>query len=180
MDKVKVDRKAFVEKYFCARELQITVAFLAIVVLLAGIFLQVLSSALKEHYGMGVVFVGGVLVIGYLVIVVLIAIFFTHRLIGPFKRIEYEMKMIAGGELTKRIGIRTQDDLHVRNFVAYANKFIDSFEKMSKDYNGLNSAVSTKLGEISAELSKEKFNCVELKAELIALQKKIHTARERW
>jgi len=180
MEKAKVERNAFVEKCFTARGLQITIAFLAIIVLLSGVFLQVVSSALREYYGFGVVFVGALLVIGYAAIVALISIFFTHRLIGPFKRIEYEMKMIAGGEISKRIGIRTQDDLHVRNFVTYANRFIDSFEKMSKDYNELNSSVSIKLGEISAELSKEKFNCAALKAELIALQKQIHTARERW
>lgn len=180
MDKVKVDRKAFIERCFTAKELQITIALLTIVVLLSGVFLQAVSSALREHYGMGAVFVGGVLVIGYVVIVVLSAIFFTHRLIGPFKRIEYEMKLIAGGELSRRIGIRTQDDLHVRNFVAYANKFIASFEKMSKDYNELNSTVSTRLGDISAELSKEKFDCAELREQLIALQKQIHAARERW
>lgn len=180
MDKVNVNRKAFIERCFTARELQITIALLAIVVLLAGIFLQGISSVLREHYGMGVVFVGGLLVIGYVVIVVLIAIFFTHRLIGPFKRIEYEMKLIAGGELSRRIGIRTRDDLHVRNFVLYTNKFIDSFEKMSNDYNELNSAVSTKLGEVSVILSNEKCDCAALKVEIVALQKKIHAARERW
>lgn len=180
MDKVKIDRKAFVEKCFSVKELRVSVALLVMVVLLAGVFLQVFSSVLREYYGMGAVFVGSVLVIGYVGIVALTALFFTHRLIGPFKRVEYEMKLIASGELSRRIGIRTQDDLYIRNFIAYANKFIDSFEKMSKDYNELSSTVSVRLGEISEELSKDKFDCAELKARLIALQKQIHAARERW
>lgn len=179
MDKESVIKKVVLQRCFTSKEIQITLALLTVVALLAGVFLQTVSSLLKEHYGMGAVFAGGFLVLGYAVIVVLIAVFFTHRLVGPFKRIEYEMKLISKGELSRRLSIRSNDDLHVRNFVAYANSFIASFEKTSKDYNALNAIVSARLGEISVELSKEKFDCDRLKAELLALQQQVRDVGSR-
>ncbi|MBI5886048.1 MAG: hypothetical protein HZB85_05640 [Deltaproteobacteria bacterium] len=179
MEKEHVFKKAVLQRCFTAREIQITLALLTVVALLAGICLQTVSSVLREHYGMGAVFVGGFLIIGYALIVLLIAIFFTHRLIGPFKRIEYEMKLISGGELSRRLSIRANDDLHVRNFVAYANRFIASFEQMSKDYGALNGVVSARLGEISTELLKENLDCERLKAELLALRQQVRDAGGR-
>ena len=113
-------------------------------------------------------------------IVVLVAIFFTHRFIGPFKRIEYEMKLVAAGELSRRLSARGNDDLHVRNFVRYVNEFIGSFEKMSADYHKLNAAVSASLAKIRAGLSKEGFDCEKLKAEILTLEKEMQEFKKRW
>jgi len=173
MEKESHLKKTIVQRCFSSREIQVTLALLTVVALLAGVFLQTVSSVIREHYGMGGVFVGAFLIIGYAVIVLLISIFFTHRLVGPFKRIEYEMKLISKGELSRRLSVRSNDDLHVRNFVAYANRFISTFEQMSKDSHAFNAAVSMKLSEISAELSKEKIDCEKLGAELLALQKQV-------
>lgn len=179
MSKGDIAGKTRVQRYFAGREMQVTIALLTVVALLAGIFLQTISSLLTAHYGFSVFFLGFFLIIGYCAIVLLIAVFFTHRFLGPFKRIEHEMRLISGGELSRRLSIRTKDDLHVRNFVNYTNAFIASFEKLSKDYNALNSVVSLKLGEASSELSKEKFDCQKLKTELLSLQKQIHAFKEK-
>lgn len=172
--------RSFKQRYFAARDLQFSVALLVVLALLGGIFLQTLSSALISRYGSSTPLLGIFLIIGYFLIVVLIAVFFTHRLVGPFKRLEYEMKMIAAGELAKRLSIRSQDDLHIRNFVKYTNNFISKFEEMSKEYNRLNSTVVKKMDEINAELSKKDFDCGRLKSEISALQKEIREFREKW
>jgi HAMP domain-containing protein len=166
--------------YFAARELQLTIAVLAVIALLGGILLQSLSSVFIQRYGEATPILGLILIAGYIAIVVLLAVFFTHRLVGPFKRLEYEMKMISSGDISKRLSIRTKDDLHIRNFVGYANEFIASFEALGKEYNSMNSAVIGKLIEITETLSKEGFDSEEVKGELQALQKKIKKFMERW
>jgi signal transduction histidine kinase len=172
--------RPFRQRYFAARDLQFSVALLVVLALLGGIFLQTFSSALISRYGSSTPILGIFLIVGYFLIVVLIAVFFTHRLVGPFKRLEYEMKMISSGELAKRLSIRSQDDLHIRNFVRYTNNFISKFEEMSKEYNRLNSTVVKKMDDINAELSRKDFDCERLKSEISVLQKEIREFRERW
>lgn len=172
--------RKFRQSYFVARELQFSIALLAVLALLGGIFLQTASTALINYYGLTTPALGVFLIIGYIVIVVFLSVFFTHRLVGPFKRIEYEMKLISSGELNRRLTVRTKDDLHVRNFVRYTNDFISRFEEMSHEYNKLNSTVSNKLSEISAEIAREDFNCSNVKEEIKTLQKQIFELREKW
>lgn len=172
--------KKFHQRYFAARDLQFSVALLVVLALLGGIFLQTFSSAIISRYGTSTPLLGVFLIIGYFLIVVLIAVFFTHRLVGPFKRLEYEMKLISTGELSRRLSIRSQDDLHIRNFIRHTNNFISKFEEMSKEYNRLNSTVVKKMEEINSELSKKDFDCSKVRSEIVALQKEIREFRERW
>lgn len=167
-------------RHFVAKELQLTIALLAVIALLGGIVLQTLSSVLVKHYGFSTPFLSVLLIVGYIAIVAFLAVFFAHRFVGPFKRLEYEMKLMTAGELGRRLSIRSNDDLHVKNFVRYLNNFIVNFEEMSKEYNRLNSLVSTKLAEVETELSKDNYDCGKLREELRMLQKKIHEFREKW
>ncbi|MBI1912562.1 MAG: methyl-accepting chemotaxis protein [Deltaproteobacteria bacterium] len=179
-DDVLKPPKPFKQRYFVARELQFSIALLIVLALLGGITLQALSSALIDYFGLNTPILGIFLIFGYVGIIVLLAIFFTHRLVGPFKRLEYEMKLISAGDIAKRLTIRNKDDLHVRNFVKYTNEFISNFEEMSKEYNMLNSTVSKKIDEITQELAKDNFDCKKLSEELIVLQKQVHKFREKW
>ncbi len=174
------DEKDVRQRYFVARELQLSIALLTVLALLGGIFLQSVSKALMSHFNFQTPALGVFLIIGYIIIVVLIAVFFTHRLVGPFKRLEYEMKIIRSGELDKRLSIRSQDDPHVSNFVKYINDFIASFEDMSKGYSKLNSTVSIALDEVLEELSKDECDREKVKKRLEELRKDIHRLRERW
>jgi len=165
---------------FVARELQLSIAVLAVMELLGGALLQTLSSAIVDYYKFGTPVVGLILIAGYIVLVILLSVFFTHRLVGPFKRVEYEMKMITAGDLSRRLSVRGSDDLHVKHFVANVNEFISGFEEMSMEYNRLNSTATGKLDEIVEELTREKFNCEAVKEEIKKLQRQIHEFRERW
>lgn len=168
------------QRYFVARELQITVALLVVLALLGGAFLQSVSRALNEYFGLTTPVLTIFLTIGYIAIVALLAIFFAHRFVGPFKRLEYEMKTVANGALDKRLTVRTRDDLHVRNFVSYVNEFIENFEDMSKDYSKLHSTLSIQMSDIIRKLEKGQYNADEIKETIKTLQKNIHELREKW
>ncbi|MBI5810075.1 MAG: hypothetical protein HZB21_02645 [Deltaproteobacteria bacterium] len=168
------------QKFFEAKELQLSAAVLVVLALIGGILVQSVSTALTSRYGFTTPALGLILVAGYIIIIAVIAVFFTYRFIGPFKRLEYEMKLIAAGEISRKLSIRSKDDLYIRHFVRYVNKFLSQFGDMSREYNALNSEVSTGLNEITKELSKEKFDCGKVKQDIQALQKKIHEMREKW
>ncbi len=172
--------RKFRQNYFVARELQFSIALLVVLALLGGVFLQTVSSSLINYYGLTTPSLGMFLILGYIILVVILSVIFTHRLVGPFKRLEYEMKLVGSGELGRRLTIRSKDDLHVRNFVRYTNDFIGNFEEMSRDYNKLNATITTKLNEISREMSKGDVNCALIQDEIKALNKQIHQLRERW
>lgn len=163
----------FKQRYFSARELQFSIAFLIVIALLGGMLLQSVSSALISYYGMNAAAVGVLLIAGYALIVIVLAVFFTHRLIGPFKRLEYEMKFIAGGDIRRRLTVRGQDDLHVKNFILYTNSFLSCLEEMSKEHRILNEIVSKKILEIDEEFKKDNCDCKKIREELTVLQKQL-------
>ena len=182
MDKpaaVRTDKKLR-QHYFVARELQITVALLVVLALLGGAFLQSVSTALNEYLGFTTPALTVFLTLGYIAIVAILAIFFAHRFVGPFKRLEYEMRIVANGALDKRLTIRTRDDLHVRNFVAYVNEFIENCENMSKDYNKVHSTLSLQMADIIKRMEKGQYNPEEIKEAIKTLHKQMHALREKW
>lgn len=168
------------QRYFCARELQFSIALLIVLALLGGVFLQAISSLLSQYYGVDTPVLGILLIIGYVAIVVLLAVFYTHRLIGPFVRLEYEMKMISQGNLSKRLTLRIKDDLHIKNFVNHVNSFVGRYEEANRDYGQMHAAISKRLEEITKELSKGKeADCSMIDQELRALQAEMRKFREK-
>lgn len=174
------NKKKIRHHYFVAKELQITMAILVVLALVLGVFLQSISTGLNAYFGFTTPALIIFLSIGYIAIVAILAIFFAHRLIGPFKRLEYEMKTITSGGLNKRLSIRTKDDLYVRNFVAYINKFIENFENMSKDYSKLHSTLSVQMADIIKKIEKGQHNPEDIKEAIKTLQIHIHELREKW
>ena len=156
-------------KFYTVKELQLSIAVLAVIALLSGLLLQSLSSVLVSYMEINTVFMAILLVAGYALIVLALALFFSHRLVGPFKRLEYEMKLIKDGDFKRRLSVRSQDDLHVRDFIRHANEFITDFEKMNDEHSKLNLAVADKLEELSVEISKDDFDCEAVKSELYEL-----------
>jgi len=173
-------QKIVPQRYFVTKEIQITIALLVVIALLSGVFLQTISKGLNTYFRFDSSFLGVFLTIGYVAIIAFLAIFFSYRLVGPFKRLEHEMKIIAKGGLDKRLSIRTNDDLLVRNFAGHVNEFINNFEEMSKDYNRLNATIDAGLDELVKILETEEYHSAELKDRIVSLQKHIHVFREKW
>ena len=176
----ETSKKTLSQRYFIAREIQITIAILVVIALLSGIFLQLISKGLSVYMGIESPFIGIFLTVGYIAIIVFLAILFSYRLVGPFKRLEYEMKLIAKGELDRRLSIRGNDDLHVKNFAGYMNEMINDFEEMSKDYNKINAAIDRGFDDLLEMIKSDKHDSVEIKDKIISLQKHIHEFREKW
>jgi len=162
------------QSHFIARELQTSLALLVVVALLGGVFLQSASKLLSSYFTLSTPTISLILVIGYILIIVFLAILFSYRLIGPFKRLEYEMKIISKGEIAKRLSIRTKDDHHIKKFVAYANDFIDDFETMSKNYNNCCGSISNNISEVIKKLEMTSIDPEDLKTRLKAIQCNMH------
>ncbi|MEE8185963.1 MAG: hypothetical protein V3T96_06185 [Thermodesulfobacteriota bacterium] len=167
-------------RHFVSKDLQISIALIIVVSLLGGVFLQSISSALSTYFGLSTTILTILLIIGYIMIIAFLTLLFTHRLVGPFKRLEYEMKTISKGNFSKRLSLRSKDDLHIRCFVTFLNEFIDNFEEMSREYNKISSTITSHLGEIENKLDKVPTDCNEIKNNIKALQRKLHEFRERW
>jgi methyl-accepting chemotaxis protein len=177
-DSLKIARNQ--QRFFASRDIHFSLAFLIVLTLLGGITLLVFSFWLLNEYGLHPLLTGLLLIVGYGAIVLILSLFFAERFVGPFKRLEYEMKIISKGDLERRLSVRGGDDLHVRHFVRYLNGFISEFEDMSKEYNKLSSVVSTKISYIANELSREKADNERIKEEIKMLQKIIQEFREKW
>lgn len=173
-------RKKSRQRYFVARELQFSIALLVVMALLGGLFLQSVAAGMAARFGLKAQAVGLFLTVGYVAIVSFLAVLFSHRLVGPFKRLGYEIRLVKAGELERRLTIRSKDDLYVRNFIEQANELIADFEGMSVAYSNLNSAIALGLGRVIAELSREGFDPEKAVAELKTLQAEIHRHREKW
>lgn len=173
-------RKKTVQHYFAARELQITIALLAVLALLGGAFLQSASAIMSTYLGFTTPVISIFLTIGYITIIAFLSVFFSHRLTGPFKRLEYEIKTISNGALDKRLSIRTKDDLYVRKFVGYANELVEKFENISSDYSNLHSNLSVQIGDIVKKIEKGQYNIEDIKENLKTLQRCLHESREKW
>jgi methyl-accepting chemotaxis protein len=176
----KPRKKLIRQRYFVARELQLSIALLVITALLGGIFLQSVAEALTKHIGLDTKVLGILMLIGYIIVVAFLAMVFSHRLVGPFKRLEFEMKHVKDGDLEKRLTVRTRDDQHVRNFVEHVNDMVSDFEHMNSGYNKLNSTISTGLGRMKEELAGDDVDCDKLRKSLKSLQKEVRRHKEKW
>ncbi len=172
-------KKKIRQRFFVARELQATIAILVVIALLGGSVLQFASKSITDYMGLNAPYLTVILMAGYIAIIVFCALFFTHRLIGPFKRLEYEMKWVANGELDRRLSVRGRDDFHVKSFISEVNSLIDKCEEMSLDYNKINSALTQCIDDITEKLGSEgPSNGV--KVSLEELKERIHKVRESW
>jgi len=168
------------QRHFAARELQVTIALFIVLALLGGIFLQSISSWFSSLVGQSPTVISIFLILGYAVIIIVLALLFSHRLVGPFKRLEYEMQLIARGNLGRRLSVRKKDDLYIRNFIMKVNLMIEELEELSREYNKMSSLVSTQLGAISMKADGELVDCGKFREDIDSLQRKIHEFRERW
>lgn len=87
--------------------------------------IKVFGGTLREHS----IASFAVVMLGYVIVVVFLTTFFTHRFIGPFERLRYEIGMVVAGDYARRLRIRTHDDAYVRAFVEDVNRVIELLEE---------------------------------------------------
>jgi hypothetical protein len=87
--------------------------------------IKIFGGSFEEHSIMAFVFV----MVGYAIVVGLLTAIFTHRFIGPFERLRYELGIILSGDYKRRLSVRRHDDAYVRAFVEDVNKVVELLEE---------------------------------------------------
>lgn len=100
--------------------------------------------------------------IGYVLIVILLTMGFTHRFIGPFQRLKMEIRIVLGGEFKRRLKIRAKDDIYIRSFIEELNFLLDEFEKMNTLKEEFVKAADAGLDELSSEIDSRNMTKEEL------------------
>lgn len=122
-----LDRKIG-QKHFAPREVRFSIAMIILWSLLVTAFFTYIATKLSENVGQSVIsFI--ILIVGYIVIVIVLTMHFSHRFLGPFQRLKTEMRLIMTGDYTRRLNVRKQDDMYIKSFIIEANKMLDVLEK---------------------------------------------------
>lgn len=149
-----MDSKKIRQKFFMARELRLSISLIVIWSLLAGILFTYITKEIgaKTEHGL-LSFIA--VFIGYLIIVIVLALFFTHRFIGPFERLKMEIRLILAGDYQRRFRVRGSDDFYVRSFIIDVNKILDSFEAKCLDKKTFRQNIDSELLHIMSLIEKE-------------------------
>jgi signal transduction histidine kinase len=116
-------------KYFVSKELRLSIAVMLLWALLITGFFTYIVSGLGDKIGSNILlFI--IIMIGYLAIIVLLTHYFSHRVLGPFLRLNTELRLIIAGNYHMRLNVRKNDDLSVRSFVDEVNKILSKHEEM--------------------------------------------------
>lgn len=166
--------KEIKQRFFMAKELRLSISLIVIWSLLAGIIFAYLTKELGARIEHGV-FSFIAVFLGYVIIVVVLALFFTHRFIGPFERLKMEMKLILTGNYHRRLSVRNSDDFYVRSFVLEVNKVLDEFERKSFDKEGFRKSIDSELLHVMALIEKEHVSKDKLREALLSFHGKMES-----
>ena len=170
------------QKFFVAKDLQLSIALLTVIAMLGALLLHSLSSTLMNTYHLKTPAIGIILILGFMGIVIVISFFFTHRFVGPFKRLEREMGITTRNSRFADLSVRGNDDLYIRGFIRTLNGFIsraksnsDEFDELSLDTAGRLSNISERLDalpSIQKELDALKEDLLERRTSILSVEKK--------
>lgn len=162
------------QRFFMAKELRLSIALIVIWSLLAGILFTYLAKELGARLEHGV-FSFIAVFLGYVVIVVVLALFFTHRFIGPFERLKIEMRLILTGNYHRRLNIRKNDDLYIKSFITDVNKILDGLERRCIDKERVRKEIDPKLLNIVSLVEKDDIPRERLREAVLSLHEKIES-----
>lgn len=161
------------QRFFTARELRISLAMIILLSFLSAVvfmyLIKVFGDSLKEHSVMAFVLV----MIGYAILVGVLTAIFTHRFIGPFERLRYEIGVILAGNYDKRLRIRRQDDAYVRAFVEDVNKVVSLLEESDLNSVGIRKDIYMELSSITNKMDIDDPNILKYKEELSRLRERL-------
>ena len=169
-----MDSKKIRQKFFMARELRLSISLIVIWSLLAGILFTYITKEIgaKTEHGL-ISFI--TVFIGYLIIVIVLALFFTHRFIGPFERLKMEIRLILAGDYQRRFCVRGSDDFYIRSFITDLNKILDSSEATCLDKKTFRQNIDSDLLRIMSLIEKEDTTKEKLREALLSFHEKIES-----
>jgi hypothetical protein len=117
------------QRFFSARELRISLMLIILISFMSAVvfmyLIKIFGGSLKEHSILSF----GLIMLGYVAVVGFLTMFFTHRFIGPFERLRYELGMVLAGDYTRRLKIRGHDDAYVKSFIDDVNRILVLLEE---------------------------------------------------
>ncbi|MBI4685598.1 MAG: hypothetical protein HY755_10400 [Nitrospirae bacterium] len=170
----KRNKKTAKQKFFIAKELRLSVSLIVIWSLLAGILFTYLTKELGAKIEHGI-FSFIAVFLGYVIIVIILALFFTHRFIGPFERLKMEMKLILAGNFNRRLCVRTNDDFYIRSFITDVNKILDSFENKCIEKDNFRKNINSELLNIMSLIEKQETPREKLREAVLAFHEKVES-----
>jgi len=117
------------KKYFVSKELRLSIAVMLLWALLITGFFTYIASGLGDKIGSSYMLFAFIM-IGYLAIIVALSVFFSHRILGPFQRLNTELRIIMSGDYHRRLNVRNNDDLSVKSFIDEINNVLNEYEGM--------------------------------------------------
>jgi len=153
----------------------------AIIILWSLLFTMVFSffaGMLGEEIGHGPLFFT-IILAGYVLIIVVLTLIFSHRLIGPFQRLKTEIKLVRTGDYCKRLNIRSNDDIYLRTFVEDVNSILNELEKVQDCRERLAVHIETEMTALASVIEKGDATGEELKTALVSFQEKAKSIIEK-
>jgi hypothetical protein len=117
------------QKYFVPKELRLSIAIIVLWALLISSFFTYIAKEYGGKIGHDTLLFA-IIMAGYIVIVFVLSMLFSHRLLGPFQRLKTDIRLIVSGDYQRRLKIRQNDDIYIRSFLIEVNNLLDDFEKM--------------------------------------------------
>jgi len=161
------------QRFFSVRELRLSLALIILISFLSAVvfmyLIKMFGGSLEEHSIIAflLVMVGYALVVGFLTAI------FTHRFIGPFERLRFELSVILGGDYKRRLNVRKQDDAYVRAFVDDVNKVLDLLEDNDRNEAEVTRDIYLELTSVINKMDSSDPKMHRHKAELSLLRDKI-------
>lgn len=170
-------RKVFKQKYFVPKELRISIALIILWSLLITAFFTYFAKELGGKIGHGTpLFV--IVMLGYVLIVVILTMLFSHRLLGPFQRLKTEIRLIKSGDYRRRLIVRKNDDIYIRSFVTEVNMLLDEFERTHNHKEGLIRHIDSELLNIISAIEEEESTKENLRESILEFHKKLKSIGE--
>lgn len=159
------------QKYFVSREIRFSVAMIILWALLITTVFSYGANIIGDKIGHGFLFFA-IIATGYIIIVLVLTLLFSHRLIGPFQRLKTEIKLIRSGDYHRRLNIRTNDDIYLKSFVDEVNIMLFELERVHNCKEGLLKHIDAGLMEILASVEGGQASREELREKIISFHKK--------
>lgn len=171
-------KKTMRQKYFVSKELRISIALIILWTLLITAFFTYLAKELGGRIGHGTpLFI--IIMFGYVAIVVVLTMLFSHRLIGPFQRLKTEIRLILAGDYGRRLNVRIKDDIYIKSFVGQINKLLDRIENMHKCQTDMIKKFDSELLGILSDIEENDGSKENLMESVLSLHKKIRDIAEK-
>lgn len=168
-------RKLIKQKYFVAKELRLSIALIIIWSLLVTAFFTYFATEFGEKIGSSNLLFA-IVMLGYVAIVVVLTLLFSHRLIGPFQRLQTDMRLIRAGDYHKRLNVRNSDDIYIRTFIKEVNNILEDFENVHQYRDEMIKLLDSELAGIITLIEEGKTSQDKLRERVLAVRSKIKPA----